>query len=158
MMGKTLVVGLAVTSILSACTMMGQPRTLTFKHNPISADPQAAGTAQVAMDMMMRDGMMSRASGMVTTTLTLSGLTPGKTYASHYHAFGPASNTDPCASNGPVTVGFPPFTADANGRATVSVTNERAKIEGDQGAYINVHYGDNLAIVPLCAPIKMTKG
>ncbi|MFD1730855.1 hypothetical protein ACFSC4_06810 [Deinococcus malanensis] len=57
-----------------------------------------------------------------------------------------------------MTVGFPPFTADASGRATVSVTNEMAKIAGDQGAYINVHHGDALSVVPLCAPIKMVKG
>lgn len=148
MLGRNVVSGMAVVSLLSACTMMGQPRTLTFRHNPIAADPQAAGSARV----------MTKANGMVTTTFTLTGLTPGKTYASHYHAFGPASNTDPCASNGPVTVGFPPFTADANGRGTTSVTNEMAKIAGDQGAYINVHYGDDLKVVPVCAPIKMTKG
>ena len=148
MMKRNIVLGMVATSVLSACTMMGQPRTLAFKHNPITADPQAAGTAMV----------MTRADGMVTTTLTLTGLTPGKTYASHYHAFGPASNTDPCASNGPVTVGFPAFTADANGRGTTSVTNEMAKIAGDLGAYINVHHGDALSVVPLCAPIKMVKG
>lgn len=148
MMKRNIVLGMVATSVLSACTMMGQPKTMMFKHNPIAADPQAAGTAMV----------MTKADGMVTTTLTLTGLTPNKTYASHYHAFGPASNTDPCASNGPVTVGFPPFTADASGRATVSVTNEMAKIAGDQGAYINVHHGDALAVVPICAPIKMTKG
>ncbi|MBB5295664.1 CHRD domain-containing protein [Deinococcus metallilatus] len=137
-----------MTSLLSACTMMGQPKTFTFRHNPIAADPQAAGSAQV----------MTQAGGMVTTTLTLTGLTPGKTYAAHYHAFGPDSNTDPCASNGPVTVGFPSFTADAAGRASTTVTSEMAKIAGDQGAYINVHYGDDLKVVPVCAPLKMTKG
>lgn len=148
MIGRTVVSGMALASLLSACTMLGQPKTLAFRHNPIAADPQAAGSAQV----------MTKADGMVTTTLTLTGLTPGKTYAAHYHAFGPDSSTDPCASNGPVTVGFPNFTADAVGRGTTMVSNEMAKIAGDQGAYINVHYGDDLKVVPVCAPVKMTKG
>ena len=72
---------------------------------------------------------------MVSTTLTLSGLTPSKAYIAHYHAFGPDSSTDPCASNGPVTLGFPGFTADGSGNASVTVTGEMAKIAGDQGAH-----------------------
>lgn len=94
---------------------------------------------------------------MLTTTLNLTGLTPGKTYAAHYHAFGPDSATDPCASNGPVSVGFPSFTADAAGRATVSVTSDPAKTAGNLGAYINVHYGDDLQVIPLCASIRTSR-
>ncbi|MFC4425948.1 CHRD domain-containing protein [Deinococcus navajonensis] len=148
MMGKTLVLVTGMVTLLSACTMMDQPKSLAFRHNAVTADPQAAGTAQVT----------TRPDGMVTTTLVLTGLTPGKTYAAHYHAFGPDSSTDPCASNGPVSVGFPSFTADASGRATTSVSSEMARIAGDLGAYINVHYADDLKVVPVCAPIKMTKG
>ncbi|MFD1730854.1 hypothetical protein ACFSC4_06805 [Deinococcus malanensis] len=65
MMKRNIILGMVAASVLSACTMMGQPRTLAFKHNPITADPQAAGTAMV----------MTKADGMVTTTLTLTGLT-----------------------------------------------------------------------------------
>lgn len=146
-MKTPLLLSLPLAAALSACTMMGPPTTLTFKHNPVTADPQAMGTAVVTTGM----------DGMLTTTLNLMGLTPGKTYAAHYHAFGPDSATDPCASNGPVTVGFPSFTADAAGRATVSVTSDPAKTAGNLGAYINVHYGDDLQVIPLCAPIRSSR-
>ncbi|PYE50523.1 CHRD domain-containing protein [Deinococcus yavapaiensis] len=137
---------LVMTALLGSCMMT--PRSLAFRHNPVPADAAANGTAVVTTDLY----------GAVTTTLTLSGLTPNKAYAAHYHAFGPASSTDPCASNGPVSVGFPPFTADAMGNARVSVTSELAKITGDAGAYINVHFADDLTVIPLCAPIKTSKG
>lgn len=142
------VLGLLTATLLGSCSMMmGQPMSYTFKHNPVPADSAAVGRA-----MATRDG------GMVSTTLSLSGLTPDKAYIAHYHAFGPASSTDPCASNGPVTLGFPNFTADASGNASVTVTGDMAKIAGDQGAYINVHYASDPSVVPLCAPVKMTKG
>jgi len=146
-MNKTLILGIAATALLSACTTMGE-RTFAFTHTASPADPQATGSAR-AVSMM---------NGMTETTLNLTGLTPGKTYAAHYHAFGPDSSTNPCASNGGVTAGFPNFTADGTGKATVTMTTETSKIAGDAGAYINVHYADNLATVPVCAPIKMNKG
>ncbi|MEW6420366.1 MAG: CHRD domain-containing protein [Deinococcota bacterium] len=140
--------GIATAALLGSCSMMmGQSATYTFKHNANTADPSASGKA-----------VATRQGSMVSTTLTLSGLTPNKAYIAHYHAFGPESNTDPCASNGPVTLGFPSFTADANGYASVTVSGDMAKIAGDQGAYINVHYASDPSIVPICAPIKMTKG
>lgn len=142
------VLGLLAATLLGSCSMMlGQRTTYTFGHNPVPADPAAAGRAVATKD-----------GDMVRTTLSLSGLTPNKAYIAHYHAFGPASSTNPCASNGPVTLGFPNFTADAGGRANVTVTGDRAKIAGDQGAYINVHYASDPSVVPLCAPVKMTKG
>ena len=147
MMGHKMVLGLAGVIFLGACNMMGEPKTHAFRHNPIPADPMAAGTARVVM----------MADGMTETTLMLTGLTPNKAYAAHYHAFGPDSNTDACASNGPVTLGFPPFSANAQGEATVMVKGEQAKIAGNQGAYINVHTADNLTVVPICAPIRASK-
>ncbi|MGI8747224.1 MAG: CHRD domain-containing protein [Deinococcus sp.] len=148
---KTALMGMALVPFLGACSMLNGMGTggmgpLTFKHNATPADPMATGVATRSMS-----------SGMLTTTLNLSGLTPNKAYASHYHAFGLASDTDSCASNGPITLGFPAFSSDADGKATVSVTSDPAKIAGDQGAYINVHYADDLGTVPICAPVKMPK-
>ncbi|WP_293910619.1 CHRD domain-containing protein [Deinococcus sp.] len=143
-----IVLGLTAALTLGSCTMMNKPTTYTFKHKAIEADPAAAGVASVSLGN----------AGMSTTTLTLSGLTPGKAYISHYHAFGPASSNDPCASNGPVTVGFPNFTADAMGMATTVLSTDMAKIAGDAGAYINVHYASDPSTIPICAPIKMVKG
>ncbi|PYE49954.1 CHRD domain-containing protein [Deinococcus yavapaiensis] len=145
---RNLGLSVLLLSLLSGCMMMGQPRNLAFRHNPVTADPNAAGSARVTT---MTDGM-------VQTTLVLTGLTPNKAYIAHYHAFGPASNTDPCASNGPVSVGFPSFTSDASGNGTTTLMTEAAKIAGDAGAYINVHYADAPAVVPICAPVKTTKG
>ncbi|UBV44386.1 CHRD domain-containing protein (plasmid) [Deinococcus taeanensis] len=143
-----IVLGMAAATLLGSCSMMmGAGTTYTFRHNPTTADPAATGKAVATMK-----------DGMVSTTLTLSGLTPSKAYIAHYHAFGPASSTDPCASNGPVSLGFPGFTSDASGNATVSVSGDMAKIAGDLGAYINVHYASDPSVVPICAPVKMTKG
>ena len=143
-----IVLGMATTALLGSCSMMmGGGTTYTFKHNPNAADPAAVGKAVATMK-----------DGMVSTTLSVSGLTPGKAYIAHYHAFGPASSTDPCASNGPVTLGFPGFMADAGGNAAVTVSGDMAKIAGDMGAYINVHYASDPSVVPICAPVKMTKG
>lgn len=144
-----IVLGMATTALLGSCSMMmGMGgTTYTFKHNANAADPAAAGKA-----------VATTKDGMVSTTLTVSGLTPSKAYIAHYHAFGPASSTDPCASNGPVTLGFPNFMSDASGNATVMVSGDMAKIAGDMGSYINVHYASDPSVVPICAPVKMTKG
>ena len=143
-----IVLGLTAAMTLGSCSMMAKPMSYTFKHKAVAADPAAAGMANVTMGN----------GGMSTTTLTLSGLTPGKAYISHYHAYGPDSSTDSCASNGPVTVGFPNFTADSMGMATTVLTADMAKIAGDAGAYINVHYASDPSIIPICAPVKMVKG
>ena len=87
--------------------------------------------------------MPSVSGSMVSTTLSLSGLTPGKAHIAHYHAFGQDSSTNPCASNGPVSVSFPNFKADASGNASVTLKTDMSKIEGDKGAYINVHYASD---------------
>ncbi|MGI8747225.1 MAG: cupredoxin domain-containing protein [Deinococcus sp.] len=117
-----------------------------FKLNPSAGEPKAAGQA-----------LVRQAAGQgVDTTLILSGLTPGAAYAAHYHAFGPLKTSDPCASDGPITLGFPPFKASRAGRATVKLhasPADAAKIAGDLGAYINVHQARDLGVVPLCAPL-----
>ena len=130
----------------SAAVTTGGASTYTFQHNRNTADTAAKGTA-----------IATTSGANVTTVLSLSGLTPNKAYVAHYHAFGPDSTTDPCASNGPITVGFPSFTADANGSATVTLTNEVSKIAGNLGAYINVHYASDLSVVPICAPVRTSK-
>ncbi|WP_309573081.1 CHRD domain-containing protein [Deinococcus sp.] len=148
MYAHKIILGIATTALLGSCSMMmGHSMTYTFKHNANAADAGAMGKA-----------VASTKDGMVSTTLTLSGLTPSKAYIAHYHAFGPDSSMDACASNGPVTLGFPGFMSDASGNATVMVSGDMAKIAGDMGAYINVHYASDPSVVPICAAVKMTKG
>ena len=147
MTGHKIVLALVGPLLLGSCALFGLPTTYLFKHNPNQADPSAGGNA-----------VASVSGGMVTTVLSVSGLTPGKAYIAHYHAFGPDSGNDPCASNGPVTVGFPNFTADASGNASVTVKTEMTRIEGDKGAYINVHFASDPSVVPICAPVKLVKG
>ncbi|GMA14193.1 hypothetical protein GCM10025871_05240 [Deinococcus metallilatus] len=125
---------------------MAPTQVYTFKHNAVPNDPKASGRAVVrAIDASTSE-----------TTLTLTGLTPNKAYAAHYHALGPQANADPCMTNGPVTLGFPPFTASAAGRATVKLTAPTSKVAGNAGAYINVHAADDLNVIPLCAAIRQT--
>ena len=147
MKGNKIVLGIAGPLLLGSCALFGLPTTYLFKHNPNQADPAAVGNAVAS----------ESGGGMVTTVLSLSGLTPGKAYIAHYHAFGPDSSTNPCASNGPVTAGFPNFTADASGNASVTMKTEQVRIEGDRGAYINVHYASDPSVVPICAPVKLVK-
>ena len=91
------------------------------------------------------------------SVLTVRGLIPNTPYVAHYHALGAASS-DPCASNGPITLGFPAFRTNAQGQATVLLRADPARISGTLGAYINVHTAANLAIVPLCAPMLRAGG
>ena len=89
--------------------------------------------------------------------LTLRGLTPRTPYVAHYHALG-ASSSGPCASNGPITLGFPAFRTNAQGQATVLLRADPARISGTRGAYVNVHTAANLAVVPLCASVLKASG
>lgn len=86
------------------------------------------------------------------SVLTLRGLTPNRAYVAHYHALGPASG-DTCASQGPITLGFPAFRADARGQATVTLRADPARLRGNLGAYVNVHTASDLTDVPLCAAV-----
>lgn len=135
--GGTLLLGIGAAATVPTQVHM-------FKHTAERTDPKAGGRAVVR----------PAGTNMLETTLTLTGLTPRKAYAAHYHALGPGASSDPCASNGPVTLGFPPFTASATGRATVKVTAEASKLAGNAGAYINVHAASDLKVVPLCAAVR----
>lgn len=84
--------------------------------------------------------------------LTLRGLTPNRAYVAHYHALGPAGG-DACASQGPVTLGFPAYKADAWGQATVTLRADPARLRGHLGAYVNVHTAADLTDIPLCAEV-----
>ncbi|PYE50522.1 plastocyanin/azurin family copper-binding protein [Deinococcus yavapaiensis] len=133
---------LACTCLTSGLGQL-QPRTeftVDFKHLATSRDPNAAGTVRVETLGSLR-----------RTTLTLKGLAPRTVYAAHYHALAPNYTGDPCLSNGPVTVGFPTFTSDSQGRATTTMLTATKKIADNAGAYINVHVQRDLSIIPLCA-------
>ncbi|WP_052351656.1 plastocyanin/azurin family copper-binding protein [Deinococcus pimensis] len=128
--------GLALTSAQTPTA-----RTFMFRHNLTTVDPKAAGTARVRL----LEGDTTE------TVLTLRGLTPNRAYAAHYHALPAGTRGDPCASNGPVTLGFPSFEADTHGAAIVTLRAPASRLAGVAGAYINVHDAANLTVIPLCA-------
>ena len=70
MMKHKIVLALAGPLLLGSCALFGLPTTYLFKHNPNQADPSAVGNAVAS----------ESGGGMVTTVLSLSGLTPGKAY------------------------------------------------------------------------------
>ncbi len=86
------------------------------------------------------------------SVLSLRGLSPNTAYAAHYHALGPAGG-DPCASGGPITLGFPAFKTDAQGRATVSLRADPARLRGELGAYVTVQRASDLSDTALCAAV-----
>lgn len=87
------------------------------------------------------------------TTLILSKLTPRARYVAHYHAL-PANHVgDPCAADGPVTLTFPPFSADEDGRATVTVRASEATFANGAGAYVDVHLAGAASSALLCAAL-----
>ncbi|WP_189093383.1 plastocyanin/azurin family copper-binding protein [Deinococcus ruber] len=89
---------------------------------------------------------------MSISVLTLRGLTPNTAYVAHYHSLGTASS-DPCASNGPISLVFPPFKSDAQGQGLALLRAVPARISGTAGAYVNVHTADDVAVIPLCASV-----
>ncbi len=105
--------------------------------------PQAAGQLTVrALD-----------AGRSESVLILSGLTPGSAYAAQYHALGGQAGASACDSDGPVTLGFPAFTADAQGRASVKLSADAAKLSGKAGAYVHVHLASGPTGAGLCASL-----
>lgn len=87
------------------------------------------------------------------TTLLLSKLTPRARYVAHYHAL-PANHVgDPCTADGPVTLTFPPFSADADGSASVTVRASEATFAGGAGAYVDVHLASDAKAALLCAAL-----
>lgn len=86
------------------------------------------------------------------SVLTLRGLMPNTPYVAHYHALGAASS-DPCASNGPISLVFPPFKTNAQGQAITILRAVPARINGTAGAYVNVHTANDVAVIPMCASV-----
>ena len=86
------------------------------------------------------------------SVLTVRGLIPDTPYVAHYHALGAASS-DPCASNGPISLVFPPFKTDAQGQAVTVLRAVPARISGTAGAYVNVHTAADVGNIPLCASV-----
>ena len=122
--------------------------TLTFPFKP-QGIPTSSASGQLTVRPLSATSSIS--------VLTLRGLTPSTPYVAHYHALG-ASSSDPCASNGPITLGFPAFRTNAQGQATVLLRADPARISGSLGAYVNVHTAANLAVVPLCASVLKVGG
>lgn len=133
---------LAWALLLSSAGAATTP-TMTFPFRAAGTSPGGA-SGQLTVRIL---GPTSSVS-----VLTLRGLTPSTPYVAHYHALGPASS-DPCASNGPITLGFPAFKTNAQGQVTVLIRADPARISGTLGAYVNVHTAANLAVVPLCASV-----
>lgn len=139
---RLLLAALTLTSTVLAAPLQVFP----FRHSAAGVDPAASGRLTVRQ-------VDARTSESV---LTLTGLTPQAAYAAHYHALGATNRLDPCDSDGPVTAGFPSFKASAQGRATVVLRADPARIAGQAGAYVNVHTAGDLAVVPLCAAVLRT--
>jgi plastocyanin len=136
---------LASALLLSSAGAAATP-TLTFPFKP-QGTPASSASGQLTVRTLSAASSVS--------VLTLRGLTPSTPYVAHYHALGAASS-EPCASNGPITLGFPPFRTNAQGQATVLLRTDPARISGALGAYVNVHTAANLAVVPLCASVLKT--
>ena len=86
------------------------------------------------------------------SVINVHGLIPNTAYVAHYHSLGPTSN-DPCASNGPISLVFPPFKTDAQGNAISLLRAVPARISGTAGAYVNVHTAADVGVIPLCASV-----
>ena len=124
--------------------------------------PAAAQTPTLQLFPFTLMGKVAGASGQLSirtvsaaqslSVLTLRGLPPRTAYVAHYHALGPAGG-EPCASNGPITLGFPAFKTDARGQATVSLRADPARLRGTLGAYVNVHTASDLTDIPLCVAV-----
>lgn len=141
---------LALTLLGASLAGSGQAasvQTYVFKHGELSTtDPIGAGFIKVIL--LSPDKSES--------TIYVRGLAPNTAYMAHYHALGPKSDAlfrTPCESNGPITLGFPAFKADARGRAIVKLSANPATIAGGAGAYINIHRADDLGDIPLCAVV-----
>ena len=135
------------SALLSSGAGAAATPTLTFPFKSVGTVGGASG--QLTVRTLSPTGSVS--------VLTLRGLTPSTPYVAHYHALGAASS-DPCASNGPITLGFPAFRSNAQGQATVLLRADPARISGTLGAYVNVHTAANLAVVPLCASVLKAVG
>lgn len=109
----------------------------------------ATGTAAGASGQL---SVRTVSSALSLSVLTLRGLTPNTAYAAHYHALGSAGGA-PCASGGPITLGFPAFRTDAQGQATVTLRANPTRLRGPLGAYVDVHRASDLTDVPLCAAV-----
>ncbi len=136
------------SSVLASSLLLGfagaaATPTLTFPFKPLGT-PASGASGQLTVRTLSAASSVS--------VLTLRGLAPGTPYVAHYHALGSASRA-PCASDGPVTLGFPPFRTNAQGQATVLLQADPARISGTLGAYVNVHTAANLADIPLCASV-----
>lgn len=135
-------------SLLIAATLLTPAQAETARIQTFSL--KAPGTASSAASGQL--SIRSISPQVSLSVLTLRGLTPNTAYVAHYHALGPASS-EPCASQGPITLGFPSFKTNAQGQATVTLRANPARIQGTLGAYVNVHTASDLKVVPLCAAL-----
>ena len=138
-----------VSVLLSGSAGAAATPTLTFPFKAVGTPGAGGASGQLTVRTLSPTSSIS--------VLTLRGLTPGTPYVAHYHALGAASS-DPCASGGPVTLGFPAFRTNAQGQATVLLRADPARISGSQGAYVNVHTAANLEVVPLCTAVLKASG
>lgn len=137
--------GLLLTPAAAQTPATPTPTSQVFPFTVVGKVAQAAGQLSVRT--------VSAAQSL--SVLSLRGLTPGTAYVAHYHALG-AGGGEPCASNGPITLGFPAFKTDARGQATVSLRADPARVRGTLGAYVNVHTASDLTDIPLCAAVLKT--
>lgn len=142
MFRRVLMTSLVVAALAPGAASAATVQLFPFKGMGRADSPAATGQLSVR----------SPTPQLTVSTLTLRGLTPGRAYVAHYHALGKAA-TEPCSSQGPITLGFPAFKANARGQATVILRADPSRIAGALGAYVNVHTASDLTVVPLCAAL-----
>jgi plastocyanin len=131
----------ALAAALLASTAGAVTMTIPFR---AVGTPASAASGQLTVRTLSPTSSFS--------ALILRGLTPNTAYVASYHTLGPASS-DPCASDGPVTLGFPDFKTGSQGQATVLLRADPARLRGVLGAYVDVRSAASPKVVALCASV-----
>ncbi|MFC4456208.1 cupredoxin domain-containing protein [Deinococcus sonorensis] len=133
-----------LSAVLALGLVVAAPvKEYAFRHTPSTVNPAATGVMTVSPTTPGTSGLM----------LSLSGLTPAARYIAQVHRLGDTASGDPCLSGGAVTSTLPPVTADAQGRATLSMRTATARLAGPEAAYIDIRLSIDPAVVPLCAAL-----
>ncbi|WP_407542714.1 plastocyanin/azurin family copper-binding protein (plasmid) [Deinococcus radiomollis] len=137
-----------LSSIIASALLVGSANAAAL--SPMIFPFKVEGTASPHASGQLLVRTLSPTSSL--SVINVHGLIPNTAYVAHYHSLGPASS-DPCASNGPISLVFPPFKTDAQGNAISLLRAVPARISGTAGAYVNVHTAADVGVIPLCASV-----
>ena len=138
-------------SIVAAALLVSSASAATMPTTTYPFKVQGTSSSHASGQLLVRT--LSPTSSL--SVLTVRGLIPNTAYVAHYHSLGTASS-DPCASNGPISLVFPPFKTNAQGEAISLLRAVPARISGTAGAYVNVHTAADVGVIPLCASVLKT--